>query len=52
MLRKRLEIVISPEMKKALKRNAKLQKITVGALVRRCIKKNIEIVPQLKKGAK
>ena len=52
MLTKRLEIVISPEMKKALKENAKLQKTTVGAVVRECIKKSIKIVSQPKKGGK
>jgi len=52
MLTKRLEIVISPEMKKALKKTAKLRKITAGAVVRECIKKNLEIISQSKKGIK
>jgi len=52
MLTKRLEIVVSPEMKKVLKREAKLRKITVGAVVRECIKKSLEIISQSKKGIK
>ena len=52
MLTERLDIVVSPETKKALKREAKLQKTTLGAVVRECIKKSIKIVSQPKKGKK
>ena len=41
MLTKRLDIMISPEMRRLIKDKAKFQRITVGALVRESIKKNI-----------
>ena len=41
MLTKRLDIMISPEMEKMVKNSAKLQKITVGAIVRKGIMKVI-----------
>ena len=39
MLTKRLDIMISPEMEKMVKGKAKLQKMTVGAIVREGIRK-------------
>jgi len=39
MLTRRLDIMISPEMEKMVKNSAKLQKITVGAIVREGIMK-------------
>jgi len=41
MLTKRLDIMISPEMASSLKEKAKLQKMTIGALVREGVKKII-----------
>lgn len=46
MLTKRLDIMISPEMERLVKNKSKLQKITVGALVRESIKKNIGATSQ------
>lgn len=42
MLTKRLDIMISPEMERLVKNKSKLQRITVGALVREGIMKEVE----------
>ena len=49
MLTERLDIMISPEMRRLVKDKAKFQRITVGALVRESIRKDIGATSQEEK---
>ncbi len=49
MLTKKINLLISPEMDKLLRKKAKLHKTTLGAIVREGINKVIEDIPSEKK---